>query len=150
MKKNNLDEAQEQKMLKIEHNAYGIAFWGLLIAMIVQKLTGNDSLKNTIGEMAVFLAMCGYVMIACLKEGIWDRKLKPNGKTNLISALAAGAVVGILQFVYSYRNYGKLYGSIAAAVFVFLSTATLCYAALAITTRLYKKRVKKLEAEMDE
>ena len=33
MKKNNLDEMQEQELLKIEHNGCWLAFWGLLAVM---------------------------------------------------------------------------------------------------------------------
>ena len=33
-KKSNLDERQEQGLLKIEHNGCWLAFWGLLIAML--------------------------------------------------------------------------------------------------------------------
>ena len=36
MKKNNLDEMQEQELLKIEHNGCCLAFWGLLVVMAVQ------------------------------------------------------------------------------------------------------------------
>ena len=35
-KKNNLDEMQEQKLLKIEHNGCWLAFWGLFIVLIAQ------------------------------------------------------------------------------------------------------------------
>ena len=38
MKKSNLDEMQEQAMLKIEHNGCWFAFWGLLAAMGIQML----------------------------------------------------------------------------------------------------------------
>ena len=31
----NLDEMQEQKMLKIEHNGYWLGFWGLLAAILI-------------------------------------------------------------------------------------------------------------------
>ena len=34
--KNNLDEMQEQELLKIEHNGCWLAFWGLLVTMIVE------------------------------------------------------------------------------------------------------------------
>ncbi len=32
MKKNNLDERQEQTLLRIEHNGCWLSFWGLMIA----------------------------------------------------------------------------------------------------------------------
>ena len=42
--KSNLDERQELKLLKIEHNGCWIAFWGLLIVMAIQMIVGNDSI----------------------------------------------------------------------------------------------------------
>lgn len=35
---NKLDEMQEQKMLKIEHNGCWLAFWGLFVSLLVQAL----------------------------------------------------------------------------------------------------------------
>ena len=37
-KKSNLDEMQEQELLKVEHNGCWIAFWGLLAAIIIQSI----------------------------------------------------------------------------------------------------------------
>ena len=36
MKKNNLDEMQEQELLKIEHNGCWLAFWLLFASMAVE------------------------------------------------------------------------------------------------------------------
>lgn len=149
-KKNNLDEAQELKMLQIEHTAYGIAFWGLLIALVIQRFTGDGSMKNVIGELVVFWTMCVYVIAACLKNGIWERKMKPTAKTNLAVSLIAGTVVGALQFVFSYTRYDDLVGSIMAGACIFLFTAGLSFVALAITAKLYKERIKELDEEIEE
>ena len=35
MRKNNLDEQQEQKLLKIKSRGFWLAFWGLLIGLVV-------------------------------------------------------------------------------------------------------------------
>ena len=56
--KSNLDERQELKLLKIEHNGCWIAFWGLLIVMAIQMIVGNDSIKN--------LAVRGCTYESCL------------------------------------------------------------------------------------
>ncbi|MFR7830590.1 MAG: DUF6773 family protein [Blautia wexlerae] len=56
--KSNLDERQELKLLKIEHNGCWIAFWGLLIVMAIQMIVGNDSIKNLAGEGAVLYESC--------------------------------------------------------------------------------------------
>ena len=88
--KSNLDERQELKLLKIEHNGCWIAFWGLLIVMAIQMIVGNDSIKNLAGEGAVLMSLAFYLLVACIRNGIWDRRLKPNFKTNVIvSSIAA-------------------------------------------------------------
>ena len=43
--KSNLDERQELKLLKIEHNGCWIAFWGLLIVMAIQMIVGMTVLR---------------------------------------------------------------------------------------------------------
>ena len=88
MKKNksNLDERQELKLLKIEHNGCWFAFWGLLAVMLVQLLLGNNDAKNLAGEWIVFMSLCVYLLTACIKNGIWDRRLKPTLKTNTIAS----------------------------------------------------------------
>ena len=62
--KSNLDERQELKLLKIEHNGCWIAFWGLLIVMAIQMIVGNDSIKNLAGEWAVFMSLAFFLRVA--------------------------------------------------------------------------------------
>ena len=110
--KNNLDERQELKLLKIEHNGCWFAFWGLLAAMLIQMFLGNGSPKNLAGEWIVFMCLAIYLSAACMKNGIWDRKLKPNFKTNAIASVIAGTALGVIWFVISYQNYHNFIGSI--------------------------------------
>ena len=46
--KSNLDELQELKLLKIEHNGCWLAFWGLLAVILTQIAIGNDSKMDRI------------------------------------------------------------------------------------------------------
>lgn len=48
--KSNLDELQELKLLKIEHNGCWLAFWGLLAVILTQIAIGNDSKQDLSGE----------------------------------------------------------------------------------------------------
>ena len=54
------------------------AFWGLLAAILIQCALDTGDLKNIVGELIVFMSLAGYILIGCLKEGIWDRRLKPE------------------------------------------------------------------------
>ena len=145
--KSNLDERQELKLLKIEHNGCWIAFWGLLIVMAIQMIVGNDSIKNLAGEWAVFMSLAFYLWVACIRNGIWDRRLKPNFKTNVIVSSIAAVLAGIIWFSVSYRNYHKLIGSIATGIIMFVQVEILCLLALMIFSKIYKRRVQKLEED---
>ena len=145
MKKTNLDEMQEQALLKIEHNGCWLAFWGLLAVMAVQTLLRVPG-RQLFGEWIVFMALALYLAAACLRAGIWDRHLQANWKTNVIASLLAAIAAGTLvilsnPYLSEPLDY-VLVGSITAG-FTFL----LCFAALSIFTRLYKKRRSKLDAE---
>ncbi len=149
MKKNNLDEMQEQKLLRIEHNAYWLSFVGLLIAIAVQMVLTPDW-KVVAGEWIVFMVSCLYLLFACMHAGIWDRRLKMDFKTNLLVSLAAAVVFGLLTFAASYLRFhdltGSLVGSGISAVFVFV----LCLIALQLSARATRKRLEKLNAEPEE
>ena len=147
--KNNLDERQELNLLKIEHNGCWFAFWGLLAVMVIQMFLENGSPKNLAGEWIVFMCLAVYLSGACMKNGIWDRKLKPNFTTNAIVSGIAAAAGGGIWFAISYQNYHNFIGSIMTGIFVFFSIGSLCLAALVVSSKIYKKRVEKLE-KMDE
>lgn len=149
----NLDELQEQKLLRIERNTAWFAFWGLLAAILVQTIMGigQKNLFHTIaGEWIVFMCLAIYMGVSCIKNGIWDRHLQPNPKTNIVVSLAAGFVCAIVYFLATYFRYHKLLGSIATGIFMFTIVFALSFAALSVSAILYKKRVAKLESESDE
>lgn len=149
-RKNNLDEMQEQKLLKIEHYGVWFAFWGLLAAIMVQVVLATDVkslFRNIVGEWLVFMCLAIYLLISCLINGIWDRRLKPNFKTNILASLLSGTVCGVIFFASSYYKYAKLAGSVATGIFMFVEVFVLTLGALTVTAFIYKKRVQKLEAE---
>ena len=149
-RKNNLDEMQEQKLLKIEHNGVWLAFWGLAVSILIQGLnSGVNEFRNIIGELVVFLGLDLYLLVACIKNGIWDRKLRANAKTNVIVSLVGGTIIGLLYFTSSYLKYHKLLGSIATGIIMLSTTALLTFITLSVCASIYKKRVKKLEEDGD-
>ena len=148
--KNNLDEMQEKQLLHIEHNGCWIAFWGLVLSILAQQLLGIGDFKAIAGECIILTILSVYITISCVKNGIWDRKLKANYKTNIIASLIGGLVIGGVSFVNSYRNYHKLFGSIAAGAFMMILTFVLCFIMISIVSAIYKKRRDKLENQDEE
>ena len=145
MKKSNLDEMQEQALLKIEHNGCGLAFWGLLAAMALQMVMRVPG-RQMLGEWIVFMALSLYIVIACLRKGIWDRHLKANWKANLIVSLLAAVATGILVTLSNpYLSEPLDYVLVAGLTGGF--TFVLCFAALSVCTKLYRNRRNKLDKE---
>lgn len=145
MKKSNLDEMQEQELLKIEHNGCWLAFWGLLAVMAVQMVMRVPG-RQMLGEWIVFMSLSLYIAIACLRKGIWDRRLKANRKTNLVGSLIAAVATGSLVALYNpYLSEPLDYVLVAGLTGGF--TFVLYFAALSISMKLYKKRREKLDQE---
>ncbi len=147
--KSNLDEMQEMKLLKIEHTCCWMAFWGLTAAIILQNALGYGSFQNIIGESTILSIVSVYFLIACLKNGIWDRKLKPNLKTNLLVSILTGGVVGVVWFIITYYRYQSVAGSFATFLFIafFVGAGTMLL--LSLTSAIYKKRKHCLDLRAD-
>lgn len=148
--KNKLDEMQEQKMLKIERNGCWFAFWGLIAVLFIQAVMYGyeaDGWRYMAGEWIVFMCLAVYISVDCLRNGIWDRRLSPTPIANGCAGVIAGIIVGILNFVLTYRRHHMLSGAVAAGIFLGVMTFVLCFAALTFGTLIYKKRVKHLEQE---
>lgn len=149
VRKNKLDEMQEQKPLQIEHNGCWVAFWGLAVSLLVECCLGLEW-KYLAGEWVVFMCLSLYTVIACVRNGIWDRRLEPTPKVFLGASMIAGTICGTLQFTRSYREYHILPGSIAAGLFIMGLTAAVCYGTMTALAAVYRRRVQRLESEGEE
>lgn len=147
---NKLDEMQEQKMLRIERNGCWLAFWGLFAVIFIQMIIygyGEGNWRYMVGEWIVFMCLALYIVIDCLRNGIWDRHLSPTPNVNIRVSALGGAAVCFLNFAASYKNYHKLAGAAATGIFMGIMTFALCFAALTCSAYLYRRRVKHLEQE---
>ena len=60
---NNLDEMQEQELLKIEHNGCWLAFWMLLAAVGIEPIAfGVSDFRMLAGEWIVLMVLCLYLV----------------------------------------------------------------------------------------
>lgn len=145
MKKSNLDEMQERELLKIEHNGCWMAYWGLLAAMVIQMVMRVPG-AQMLGEWIIFVIMSLYICIACMRKGIWDRRLKANWKTNLVISLLAAVAVAVLVILSNpYLSEPLDYVLTAGLTGGF--TFVLCFISLSLSMKLYKKRREKLDQE---
>ena len=151
-RRNNLDEMQEQKLRRIESGGFWIAYWGLLAVMLIHLFRGGlGSGSWMLPEWLLFMGLSLYIVVRCLRGGIWDRRLKANFRTNLIASLVAGAAMGIINTILLMKNYGNaLSGAVAGGVVIGVGTFVLCLAALTLCVTILKRRQRKLEEEPEE
>lgn len=147
--KNNLDEMQEQKLLHIEANGFWL-FYGLIAADLIIKSLTNRAPKENVMEFVCFMAISFYLVAMCIKNGIWDRHLQANARTNVVVSLIGGVIVaGINLGVYVKECDGNFKWGMAAGVagFSALFTMLITLLLLCIGTAFYQRRVRVLEEE---
>ncbi len=150
MKKSNLDEMQEQKLLKIEESGCWLAFWGLFLAILVQVLIRGFEWEYYAGEFILFMVLSLYLGIACIRAGIWDRRLKMDARTNAMISLIAALVCGGLLFLVGALRFRMPKGGLVAAAIGAPIVFVGCWASLSVMARATKKRQDALNAEPGE
>ena len=116
---NQLDEMQEQKLREIEHKGMWLAYFGLLLAIVVQ--------------MVIYPA------------GVW--RYMADKKTNFLLSLGAGLVTALLFGVLSFVRYGSAAVALLTFASLFVFTAALCFAALSISAAAYKRERRRLDGD---
>ena len=154
MKKSNLDEMQENKLLKIERNGYRIAFWGLIAVIIIEQVIGmiKNEPMDIVGECVILIIMCIYVLVASIKNGIWDRNSKPDIKRNVLISFFASLLMGVFGGSLCFIRLDDIKLSIIAAAIMSAFSFFVLVLAFAISAYTYNKKKKELEelADRDE
>lgn len=150
-KKNNLDEMQELKLLKLESRGFWLAFFALFAAILIQiALYGAEFSERAIGEFIVFLGMGIYLMGGCLKNGIWDRHFQASPAVNIGASILAAALASLFNAIMSYRDYHSVGGAVAVFLVYFFMISIILSVTLCVCTAFYQRRRKQLEAEDEE
>ena len=141
-KRNNLDEMQKQTLLKIESRGFWVLWVLLLAALTIESLLGF-TLREMAAEWFIFMGGCVYSVVCDLRAGIWDRRFKPNTKTNAVVSVAGGAVILVWGLI-KFAEFGAGIAVLLAAI-MGVCTWVLCFALLQLTMKAYKKRHAELE-----
>ena len=142
-----LTQAQEKDFLKIQATGCKIAFLGLFAVMIVQMLLDNHSWKSLIGEALVFLALSVFIIMSCLKKGIWNKNAKPNLKTNVVISFIVSSIVGLL-FLFTGLKYSMdKYTAMTNAAVIFLICLASTVIGLSIAAIYNRSNAAKEELE---
>lgn len=150
--KNNLDEMQELKLLKIESRGFWIGFYALFLSIVVQSfLYGPGKAGNMlVGEFVPFLCMGAYLVGGCLRNGIWDRRLKATPAVNIGFSLFAAAATALFNAIVSYRTYQSVSGAVAVFIVYFFVVGAVLSVTICTCSALYHRRKRQLEEKYDD
>ena len=141
-KRENLDEMQKQTLLKIESRGFWVLWVLLLAALIIESLLGFAP-REMAAEWFIFMGGCVYAVVCDLRAGIWDRRFKPNTKTNAAVSVVGGAAVFVWMLI-KFAEFGAGIAVLLAAI-MGVCTWVLCFALLQLSMKAYKKRHAELE-----
>ena len=147
--KNQLDEMQEHTMLTIESRGFWL-IWSLLFVVLLVEGLLDFTMREMAGTWAVFMISCVYIVVACLRAGLWSRNIKATIGANLVGSLIAGAVVGVFVFIKMSAYDAPLSIMLAGAGIAAGTTFVLALVVLQLCSAAYKKRHEQLENEFDE
>lgn len=144
--KKGLDELQKQILSRIESRGFWIAFWGILILLIVQMIFANNII-SVISSWLLFMVLAIYEAVSCLKAGIWNSSLYISKKRNAVISSVVAICMGVFQFILVSQREESTYKTIIVLVSVIAVTFFLCFSAIIIIAKAVKKRRDKLDAE---
>lgn len=145
MSKYNLDEMQENKLLKIEGRGVWLTFWCLFVAIVIQFCLGT-TLRELAGELFAFIPLAIYITVACIKNGIWTRNAKPTTKSNAFLSFIPMALIGIVFLLRSYINSTLISkDAIRTAVIFMLAIYIGCFLLLEVASKGYVNKRNKLD-----
>ena len=145
MYRTNLDEQQEQKLLRIESRGFWMAYWGIMIVLFINMIFVDNPIA-IYSLWALFMLLSVIVGVSCVKEGIWDRRLDMSKKTIVLLSLAGAlifAAIGIIFLLQRRDLTNKTFIGLALLVlilFLFL------YVGLRVIARMVVKQQNKLNA----
>lgn len=146
----NLDERQENLLLHIEKNGCWIAFWVLIASIFLQQTFGIRDIKSLAGEYISFLSLAIYLAIGCIKNGIWDRHLKADSKTNLLTSIIAATLASTAFILVNYSRFKNTSLILTIFAVIFLCVLIVCFLTLSVLLLIYKKKIEILENEYEE
>ena len=135
-------------MLTIESRGFWLV-WSLLLAVLLGEGMLGFTMREMAGTWVVFMIGCVYIIAACLRAGLWSRRIKNAAGTNVLFSLVGAAVIGVFIFVRMSAFDVPLAIHLACAAIAAGFTFALTLAALLLCGAAYNKRHEELEKEAD-
>ena len=98
------DEREKNEIMRISSISFWIAFWGLLISIVVKLFIFELDLINVASEFTILIICTIYIVAASYLRGLWDTHTNPGIKTYLVTSLIVTLLVSIpISSIYYIR-----------------------------------------------
>ena len=144
MKKNNLDEMQDQKLLKLEEYGFWIMFWALAAAIVIQLVTGA-ALREVAGELIVLALGSVFIAAGTLKNGLWTRSSTPSLKGSAAASVVPALLIAAVHVIRMIKTKGFTTENILVTLAFAAGAYIACFAVLEVLRHVYNKRREALD-----
>ena len=146
--RNNLDEMQDQKLLKLEEYGFWVMFWALVVSIIIQLFLGG-TIKEVLGEIIVLLIGSVYISVTTLKNGLWTRTSIPTRKGNALASIVPAVLIGAIHILKMIQRNSMETKPLLITAAVAVAVYAGCFVILEILRIAYNKRRAALD-DIDE
>ena len=146
--KNNLDEMQDQKLLKLEEYGFWVMFWALVLSIVIQLITGGP-VRQVLGESIVLLIGSVYILVNSLKNGLWTRASTPTRKGNALASIIPAALIGAIHIFKMTQSNRIETRSLLITAAIVVAVYVGCFVILEVLRLAYDKRRAALD-DIDE
>lgn len=144
-----VDERQEKELMQIERKTFWVGYFLMVVVILIQCLIFDNPIKMVIGELSIIIVQCIYLVVSCVRKGVWSYCVKPTFKNNVIASIIGSAIVAIfmvLLIVFRKSNLSlqqKAIIFILPVVVVFFIVLIL----LTISSKFFKRTIARQEEE---
>ena len=149
MYRTNLDEQQEQKLLRIESRGFWMAYWGIMIVLFINMIFVDNPIA-IYSLWALFMLLSIIVGVSCINEGIWDRRLDMSKKTTVLLSFAGALVFAAVGIIFLLQRRDLTYKTFIGFALLVLILFLFLYVGLRVIARMVVKQQNKLNAEPDD
>ena len=155
-KRNMQDERVVAQRQKIQSDGFGIIFFVLLIALVVQTVFLDVPFEQYAVEFICFFGMCLYLLIRNIAFG--NPLFGDDGRSKampIMNSLVTGTIATAVHGVLNYSRYSGHYQTnmglyIASLAIFFVSVVISVYILLSLLLYLNKKKQAKIKKQLDE
>ena len=145
----NIDERQEQELLKLGYISYWLSFWLLFAVFFIQILFFRAQFQQIVGEAIVLIVVTTFWALGCIRKGIWNSHTKLSAKTYLLISILT-VILNILVHISGIMiRYGfskeRLMNYFPTAITSSICIFIIMYFIMATIGSATKKRRAKLE-----